>query len=87
MAKPYIRKGKLALITDKNSRHYGRIGFNYLIEYNAKKNVCNYSISLIPNNKKIKLRDDLHNPKRFISFKDLENLTAFLVHENQIADF
>lgn len=87
MAKPYIRKGKVALITDKDSKHYGRIGFNYLIEYNGKTNICDYSICLIPDNKKIKLRDNLKSPKRFVSFKDLDNLVEFLAHENEVADF
>jgi len=86
MAKPYIRKGKVVLITDLDNKYFGRTGFNYLIEYNGKKNVCNYSICLIPDNKKIKMKDDLKFPKRFIAFKNFENLEEFLINENAIAD-
>jgi hypothetical protein len=86
MAKPYLKKGKFALITDRDSEHYRRVGFNYLIEYNGKTNICNYSISLLLDGKKIKLKDDLKHPKKFIAFKDFENLEEFLVHENEMAD-
>ena len=85
MKKPYISKGKLVLITDEESKHYGRMGFNYKIEYNAKKDVCNYFISLMPDNKKIKMKDDIIGPKRLMAFKDLDNLAVFLAHENDVS--
>jgi len=77
--------GKVALVLDKESKHYGRVGFNYLISTNAKKKTSYYSIYLLPDGQKIRLKEDLTRQRRLMLFKDLEHLSEYLEAENRIA--
>jgi hypothetical protein len=83
LKKKQYTKWPIALITDKRSDYFGRIGFSYSIYSNGKTGITNYSIYLLPDGKKIKLRDDLMNPKKFMQFKDLEKLSDYLAYESK----